>query len=416
MVSGGTDAGVYKAGQSVSSGTIRVGEQNNISVISDISNLPPLDDVEVDRTFLDLGFNNLVFAGQGIVSRTIPFYIPSGKVIAPDASVDIAFSHSQVVDFDRSGMYVFLNDTPIATLRLSDKTVAYNRQKFTLPPYTVRPGVNFLRIESEFWPRFDCVDPRGENLWGLVTADSMLHIPFSTQVNKSPAVINLARYPAPYSADPSLRGTVFILPPADASAWLQATRLAYDLGFRNNSPRYDPKVILANGNLETDANRELFANSNLIMVGKPEIQTSLPTLNNNMPAMYDAATQKVVERGSSILYRFADGTSLGYLQMVQSLWNKTGAVLAISGSSSEGMGWALDSLITPASLTKLSGNLAAIRLDQIVVGDVTGYQSISAGTSQNLTPIPSSTVMQKMARRCLHPMIGCFQPCWEPSD
>ena len=169
LVSGQSDAALYKAGQAASYGKIRVEKQKDLSIITEINELLPSNNILEDRTLADLGEPDLVFTGRGIISKTIPFYFPLGKTAAVDSYFEMIFSHSQVIDYERSGFSVRLNEIPVVTFRLSDETSNQKKVQIALPRHAIKPGMNFLRVQSELYPRFSCIQPGTSNLWAAVS-------------------------------------------------------------------------------------------------------------------------------------------------------------------------------------------------------------------------------------------------------
>jgi hypothetical protein len=210
------------------------------------------------------------------------------------------------------------------------------------------------------------------------------------------------------AADPFLAQTIIVVPAKDVSAWNIANKLMYDLGYQTHNQRYEPKVLLSDGNIENEINTARFSTSDIILIGQASIQDTLPSINATLPGMYDPASKQVIEKASSILYRFPPEASLGYLQYVASVWNKNGYILAITGSTKEGVAWAQKALVTPTMLSKMAGNFAVVQDKQVYVGE------IQMDASQP-TAVAGEQVAQKPAATLTSPQKASARPAgWIP--
>ncbi len=364
VVSGDSDAAVNKAAQAVSSGVIRTNAAPNLAVVTDIQSSIAVPTIPVNRTLGELGYDVITLGGSGISSSEIRFYIPPGQITNNDAYVDISFTNSALVDFDRSGLVVQLNDQVIGSARISAETTTAGQARVTIPAYAVRPGINRMVFLADLLPIDVCTDINLNRLWLSISPNSMLHIPLVPAEPIITSLQNLGAYPLNFTASPTLKSVAFVLPTQDAAAWNTAVQLAADLGRRSYGTLVEVGAAFADA-LPEDFRKD----RDLILVGVPADLPLIAELNPALPAPFENGSNIATERSQQVLYRLPDGVSLGYLQLAPAPWNNQRAVLGVLGSTSEGVAWAGNALVTAALRGQLGGDFAVVRDLQIISSD-----------------------------------------------
>jgi hypothetical protein len=364
-VTGETDAGVVKAAQALSTGRLQTGDETDLAVIADVrSDLAVGEIPATDRSFADLGAEVQTITGIGTNDLFFSFYIPPGQVANPDAYLDLVYTHSDLVDYGRSGAIIFLNGQPLGSVRLNDENSRLTTERFSIPASLLLPGDNQLVVQAELAPLDECTAFDWDSMWFTIFPDSLLHIPLSP----APFVTNLLRdlgvYPYPFVGDPTLGSLAFIVPQGDLLAWQTAARIAFGMSNRANGALYQLSVAFAD-----QAPEDLLRTRDLILVGQPDQLPLLQELNDELPAPFEAGSNLAVERDSQVLYRIPVGTSLGYLQLVPSKWSSTNTVLAVLGSTPQGLTWAGDALIVGTLRSKLNGDFAVVQGEQVLSSD-----------------------------------------------
>jgi hypothetical protein len=88
-----------------------------------------------------------------------------------------------------------------------------------------------------------------------------------------------------------------------------------------------------------------------------------------MPAPFESGSNIAMVKDLQITYRLPETTKLGYLELFASPWNDDRAILAVLGTSNEGVAWAGNALATPALRGDLVGDFAYISGERIVSMD-----------------------------------------------
>lgn len=364
VIGGNSDAGVIKAGQAVSTGTVRVGGQPNLGLVAEVQPEITPGPTTVDRTLADVGHKDITVSTPGANSISYRFYVPPGQTLESDAYFDLKFTHSTLLEYERSGMTVNLNGQPIGSVRFSDDTAAQGQTRLIIPPTLVRPGINQIELRIDLIPRSVCVDPRLARLWLRADSTSLLHLPLSLAQGNVGPFLNLNQYPAPFVLGPQLSNLAFVLAPNDPTGWNLAAQIAFDLGDRSEAMLANLAVAYADAVPE-----EVRQGRDLIVVGRPSTLPILAELGDALPAPFAPGSDMATERNLQVIYNLPPGTDVGYLELLAAPWNNQRAVLAVLGSTNQGLQWVGAALTVPGLRSQLAGNFAAISGDQVVAAD-----------------------------------------------
>ena len=86
VVGGNEDQAVINAGRALSTGELRVGNDQSVSIVSNAKPFVSEPDAQViDQTFEDLGYDSVVVGEVGVNSVPYLFNIPQGYILGPDA-------------------------------------------------------------------------------------------------------------------------------------------------------------------------------------------------------------------------------------------------------------------------------------------------------------------------------------------
>ena len=399
VVGGNTDAGVVKAAQALSTGNVLTDTDPNVSTVAQVNPgvsvgggdlLNPL--TNVDRTFADLGYKTETITGLGIGDAYFQFFIPFGLTATETPYVDLVFSNSALLDYTRSGLTVFLNGQFIGSSRFSDETAKTVTQRIQLPIGLLRSGSNLLTVEPDLFPLEQCAGSSFANLWATVHPESVLHLPLVTATASSVGILDLNSYPYPFSGDPTIGNVAFVLPKQNLADWNVAAQIAFDLGRRASGAVYSPLAVF-DGEL-TDSVRQ---NHDLIVIGVPKESQTIADLQSSLPASFEKGSNIPVVKDQQVVYRLAESSNVGYLELLPSVWNDQRSVLAVLGTTDAGVGAAGNALTTPVLLSNLKGDFAVVSGTQILTVDTRtgfGLGGLPASILPASTPAagPSGTV------------------------
>jgi hypothetical protein len=390
LIAGGSDdSGVIKAAQAISSGPIRAGARSDLALIAATRPQVAATSVSVDRTFADLGYDAQKLYGLGGQYAGYRFDIPPGQAVNGDAYLDLVFVHTALLDYDQSDLLVSLNDEPIASVRLDDNSTRLGSTRLTLPASALHPGSNQLTIRADLLPRVVCTDPRGSGLWMVIRPESQLHLPLGPlQDSKVAQRFDLSSFPAPFSVKPDLSGLAFVLGAADPAGWNVAQQIAVELGKQMQGTLVDLAVAYADALPE-----QMRQERDLLLIGRPDQLGLVRELGSALPMPFAPGSSLASEPDAVIVYRMPRGASLGYLELLPAPWSAERTVLAVLGSTDQGLISAGAALTMPKLRGALTGNLAVIQGDRIDSRD-TRPKAIAAPTPQ-----PAATTLPEDAKR-----------------
>lgn len=366
LIGGNTDAGVIKAAQAISTGVIRSGTLSNLSLVESVQPDPINPSLAVYQTLADLGYDNEQLTGLGSNTASYRFHLPPGAAISADAYFELVYSHSALVNYDRSGVVVTLNNRPLGSARFTDATAnnSTNRLRVSIPPSTVLPGTNILTVNMNLVPMDACSDPNFQELWGVVWSDSFLNLPLGIFPASAASVLGLDTYPAPFSFDSTLGSSAFLLQKDNPEAWRAALQVAGFLGDRAGGALTTLGAFYAD---EIPAEEK--ANYNLLIVGQPSKLPIIAELNETLPAPFLDGGDIASQSNLQVTFRVPPSAPVGYLEMVPSPWNPDKVVLTIVGNSAVGIRSAGSALVDPILRPSLAGNFAVVDGAQILTGD-----------------------------------------------
>jgi len=367
VVAGNEDAGVIKAAQAVSTGTIRRGTFPNLAVVNSVTPaaLPP--SVLEDQTLGEMGYDARILNSIGTNYVGYQFYIPPGKTLAKDAYFDLNFGHSALIQYERSGIVAYLNSRPIGSVAFTKETASTpnNIVRLAIPPSAVTAGNNYLELRVSLYPIDRCSDPNLSALFGTIWPESNLHLPLVDTIVAPSENYNLIYFPSPFAFNDTLDTTAFVLPKNDLSSWRSAARVAAYLGNVSNASMVTFSSFYADELPEDTAVRGSY---NFIVFGKPVDLPVLGDLNDYLPAPFDFTEKMIIEPDMQVRFRIDPDSTIGYIEALSSPWNKSNVIVLAVGNNSESVDWAASYLIEPLSY-QLSGNFAAINNSKIYTTD-----------------------------------------------
>ena len=397
IITGSNDAATIKAAQAFSSGTIRTGGQRSTAIVEAVdTNNPTVGSPDTDRTFTELGYGSPLLQGRGTDQTDLEFVLPDGQTIADsdEATINLIFSHSALLDYARSGISVILNDEPVGSVRFSDETTNLGSYTVRIPITAVRPGRNHLQLRAELVPLRSCND-LGAAAWLAIRPESWLHLPLAPAQKPDANTFTLSQYPDPFTLDTTLGTTAIIVPPNDTRAWNIAIKLAFDLGNRASGTLTTLRAAYAD-NIPAD----LRSNYDLLLVGQARALPLLGELNESLPAPFASDSDRVVDEKLPVDFLVPPDVTLGYLQLLPTPWNSEHAIMTVLGDSPAGVEQALNALFTSSQRTQLASNFAVIEAERLFVAppDVDAFAQVPSGTevasTEDTTPgITAETVI-----------------------
>ena len=385
LVGGNTGEAVIKAAKAVSSGKIVVSGISNLSLVDQINPTEIVQQPVEDQTLASLGFETSSIGVYGDVYYDITFYATAEQAKSEGAYFEIISTRSNLLDFDRSGVMLLLNDEVVGTLGFSAEDSSVVTEKIEFLPNFIRRGENRLEIISSLIPYDACFSNELETSWVTLSEDSTIHLPVSDQQTEIGERMDLDNYPQMLLGNRQLDDLVFVLPRNSLTVIQSAANLAYFLGNKE-------KISLANFNVyyADDMSEEEITDKNVILLGTATTLPQITELNGYLPASFPDGSDQVNQPKMPVNFSVLEDTSVGYIELLESPWNSEKAMLLVMGNSQPGIGFAQNALTNDLFVNELVGDFAAVFGDQIVSVN-TKIQSSSVEPMSTPTQKPNAS-------------------------
>jgi len=398
LVSGNSGDAVGKAAQAVSSGNVLVYENPALAYVADVQPLSDSLPVIEDFTLQSLGYKNETISGIGLNSVQYSFNASKEQLRAKDASIDLIYYHSGLLDYGVSSFSVELNSEVISSTAFTKESEQLTTLQVKIPPGLLRFGENRLTISARMLTTTSCDSTGFSDPWLTISNQSTIHLPATTDVNPAPSLLDLKFFPNLFMTHSDLGDVAFVLPKSTPSTWKIAGQMAYELGRNSNPLISNMKAVYAD-----DIPQQVLDENSLIVIGKSSTVPLLSQINDQLPAPFDIASDTANESNMQVVYRIPKGMSVGYLELLDSPYNVQKPILVLAGNSDDGLVMAGNALLLNELRNQLTGVFAVTNGTQIATGSPSSAFS-AVGTlvppqgSIITTPIPaSSTVPTSLA-------------------
>jgi len=381
-----------------------------------------------DISLASLGYTDDSIRSLYLEYLEYEFHVPPGWSLSNEAYLALHFAHGAALSDTKATLEVQLNDLPVGSIYL-DESNSNSWTAFPLPTTASQIGSNRIRVQVSADIEDQCRYITNDRYWLTVYADSFLHLPRKTVGLR----LDLNNFPYPFNSDSDLRDVIFLLPERPALPEIEGVlRLASLLGSGAGGDVFLPQVALGG---QPDA--EPWAGYHLIAVGLPTNNRYLAAANDKLPQPFWPGTNEIMQKIDRVIYRLPPGVSLGYVQELFSPWDEDRAMLAVTGTTDEGLVWALTSLTDVKLQRELTGNLALIRdrqvrsidtrektadevvaFTQVVVPSVTPIVMLEPTPTATVSPTPTATLtptptaVAQAASDMASPPVGRYQPVW----
>jgi len=378
IITGLSEEAVRLASQAMSSEAYFPGMSGSVALVQDALTRSELDvttPAVVEATLSDLGYSDQMIRGGGAARQIDYFFqVPYGWELTEDAAIDVYFGHSERIDYENSGLTVLLNNQPLASAAFSEETAADGHLRVGLTSVELRRGgTDRLTLEVDLSMPGVCADD--EQAWFLAKDDSRI---FLAHRDGDGLNLDLDYFPYPFHMNPALTDLTFVLPAGPTVDEIESVlNLAASLGNSAAGKSVAPIVIMDSG-LESQDLEDV----QLIAIGRPSRNLAIQQVNADLPQPFLPGSDEIDQKLDDVVFRLPPGVNLGYLQLVPSPWNETRAFLAVTGTTDQGIDWAVD-VLTNSRWALGSGNLALVRDE--AVNTIDTRELTSAGAASAVT-------------------------------
>jgi hypothetical protein len=175
---------------------------------------------------------------------------------------------------------------------------------------------------------------------------------------------DLSTYPAPLNFDPTMETVAFVLENNALDSWRQVAHLAAYLGEKSNGA-----VTLLQVHFADNVPEETRQNKHLVLVGNALRMPLISELNKNLPAPFEDGSGQASENNMLVDFRIPPDSPVGYVELLQSPWNRERIIIAALGNTPQGVTWATSGLYDAKIRSQLAGNFAVINDKQVTTTD-----------------------------------------------
>jgi hypothetical protein len=386
----GDESGVVKAAQAVSAGQVLTTAGETTMLVNAV-NAPVTPSNLEDATLTDLGVSELVFTWPVQLVQSFDFHVPAESQVRADAYFDLILSHSQQLDYLRSGLQVKVNGYPAASLRLNDTTSNQSLFRLILPANLMQSGRNTIELAADLNTRDLCSPATETEAWLRVSSSSLLHLPLESAVGSYTPPKTFADFPGGFLSGNGLNNVWLQVAPGDFSNIQAAGKIAQLLGAAL------PQVTLIDLQAVSAVTVEstVAEIANLILVGSPLAFTSLNETDMFPSLVFDANGALSEQSALELVTQPGAGVDLGYLAIRGFAPPANRALLAVLGNTPAGLEnavTALSSLRTGADNFVMTTTQTAFSgwLDE---GIASGKAAVTS-VQPEVTPQPVNTVQQ----------------------
>ncbi|OGO34534.1 MAG: hypothetical protein A2W35_05925 [Chloroflexi bacterium RBG_16_57_11] len=387
IVSGLTDEAVLKAGRAIGMTPSFPGMIGKTAFVQDL--LPSGETVQeqsLDVTLAELGYRDITVSGTGLREIYYSFDLPLGWSFTNEAYVRLLFSHSPLLDPDRSAITLFFNTTPIASVALDESNATTGELIGPLPANSSRPGrANTLLVRVQLMLPDPCADPESSESWLRIDSQSSLHLAHSEKDLAN--YLKLDFWPLPFIAKPNLGDVLLSLPEKPSDLELtQAMRISSYLAASTAQDSFQPAASL--GDLsDTDK-----SSHHLIVIGRPTRNPVLQAANEFLPQPFWTGTDGIQQMIDKVVFRLSENIDLGYLQFIQSPWSAEHALLAVTGTSDGGVEQAANFLVDADQNWQLQGDLVLVKHGKALISNL-GNFTLQGQLTEIATILPEASVI-----------------------
>lgn len=391
FVSGNSDAALIKAAQTVSTGVVVANPISTLSLIDAVNPETAAQSIVEDMTLAELGYASETVQEIGENYLSYSFFVAPEQVAAEGAYFEMISNHSRLLDYDSTGMTVFLNGEIVGSERFEEDRSQITTTRIEFLPKTLRPGENMLEIMADIHPFYDCYSAVVTSTWFTVSNRSALHLPAAVIEEPERVRLNLDSYPWFLLDKQSMEGLGFVLAQDDPDGWRSAADIAFFIGTVDTAP-----VAGLSAAYVDELSEEVRTDRNLLLVGRASTLGIISELNSVLPAPYTDNSDLAVQPAMRVNYSLPDGVNVGYLQLVASPWNPDKGVLIAGGNTITGVTQSGVVLSDLDQASQLKGNFAVIYGEQILSVD-TRFSVVrdtlisELPMAVTLTPTPMST-------------------------
>lgn len=300
-------------------------------------------------TFKELGYGSLFFEGALYQAGTVDVELEKGWSIEEGAKLHLNMRYSEVINYERSALTLYLNNVPIASKSLSKELANKDEIDIEIPKDLLDNDYYQLEIVFYFKMYDEGCEYVGEkNSWAYILNDSYFYLPHKYEIDKS-----LDYYGNPFVTQKASNDLLFIIPDDDDFDDLKAI---------GNIVTYMVKKVEDIDSFDVIKASELsekYNDYNMVVVGTPKDNKVIQDWNEYLHIQFNDAKNKF-QSNEKITLLEDYNKELSSIQLITSPYNSYKRVMIITSTVDKGVRRAIKYLVDPELSVKLAGNAVII--------------------------------------------------------
>lgn len=323
-----------------------LGTTQVISSEMDPSRPPKRSDI---LTLKAMGYASSQVSGEGY--KKIAFYqtVPDHWAVNKGASFTIDMRYSRLIDFERAGLSVFINNIPVDSYVLTKEKAAKDQVVIAIPQDLLDESAYY--IELSFYLKLEddiCAYRDDPNAWAYILDSSALYLPHAEK-----QTYTLSDYIHPFVSDFCFKETCLVLPDqVDLKDLQMAASIVFYLGAFANDARH---LVLT----EAPIVEAHLLEYKQIIIGTWQNNSQLRTLNQHLLMPYNETTG-LFERVNQtpLLYDF--NKNITAIQLLPKSEQSANYTLAVGATNKDVLEQAVAYLTRPQYVNRLDGQIALV--------------------------------------------------------
>ncbi|MCR1933343.1 cellulose biosynthesis cyclic di-GMP-binding regulatory protein BcsB [Clostridium tepidum] len=316
-------------------------------IINDTMDVEDIKEEKWNKILLsDLGYDNVILKGPFKQEAIFNLNIPKDRFIKEGSKIVINNRYSKNIDFDRSLITVYINDTPVGSKKLSSKDADNDSFEISIPKdirntsnYEIKVVFN-LEIKDLF-----CTFREEENPWAYILNSSYIYTPYKEGRN---AVFE--NYPNPFISNGGINNLTLVLSDNITSKELEfAGSIMTNIGCDLNNNKGELNVVSAK-----DLSSKLKKN-NLILIGTPSTNSAIKKLNKNLYIKFNKNFTGFLSNEKMKFFQDY-GSKLASIQLIESPYNEDNNAMIVTSTNPKDLVLAQKYLSDISLVKSLKGN------------------------------------------------------------
>lgn len=282
----------------------------------------PAPSVSKTVTFTDQG-DTL----RGSYHQEQSYYValPSNRSVANASKISLDYRYSQNLDFNRSMVTVWINNTPIGSKKLAKELANGDKAVFPVPNNLAVSGNFSVRVAFDLELANASCAPQSEDMpWAFITKDSQMQL---NTKDKTELLFN--NYPYPFLRDGQYNQVAVVMPrEQDDLTFLTVSNLFNLLG------RYAESNMGEVRFLSDNAGEAELKDRNIIALGAYGSNAVLRGVNKELYFKFDESGTRLLSN-EKLSLESGYGQRVGTLQLIDSPYGSGRALLAVTGAQTE---------------------------------------------------------------------------------